>query len=135
MSAVVIYTDGACSGNPGPGGWGAVLIWNGVVKELSGGELYTTNQRMELTAVIKALEALKRPCEVIVRTDSQYLVNTMTQGWKRRANLDLWGRLDELCRVHKISWEWVRGHAGDPYNELADRLARAAIPQKEVGSC
>lgn len=135
MSAVVIYTDGACSGNPGPGGWGAVLIWNGVVRALSGGEPHTTNQRMELTAVIKALEALKRPCEVIVRTDSQYLVNTMTQGWKRRANLDLWGRLDELCRVHKISWEWVRGHAGDPYNELADRLARAAIPQKEVGSC
>lgn len=133
MSAVVIYTDGACSGNPGPGGWGAVLIWNGVVKELSGGELYTTNQRMELTAVIKALEALKRPCEVLVRTDSQYLVGTMTQGWKRRANLDLWERLDELCRVHRVEFEWLRGHAGNEYNERADQLARGAVPREKAG--
>lgn len=133
MSAVVIYTDGACSGNPGPGGWGAVLIWNGVVKELSGGELYTTNQRMELTAVIKALEALKRPCEVLVRTDSQYLVGTMTQGWKRRANLDLWERLDELCRVHRVEFEWLRGHAGNEYNKRADQLARGAVPREKAG--
>lgn len=133
MTPVIVYTDGACSGNPGPGGWGAVLIWNGVVKELSGGELYTTNQRMELTAVIKALEALKRPCEVLVRTDSQYLVGTMTQGWKRRANLDLWGRLDELCRVHRVEFEWLRGHAGNEYNERADQLARGAVPREKAG--
>ncbi len=133
MTPVIVYTDGACSGNPGPGGWGAVLIWNGVVKELSGGELYTTNQRMELTAVIKALEALKRPCEVLVRTDSQYLVGTMTQGWKRRANLDLWERLDELCRVHRVEFEWLRGHAGNEYNERADQLARGAVPREKAG--
>lgn len=127
--AVVIYTDGACSGNPGPGGWGAVLVWNGVVKEISGGELRTTNQRMELTAVIRALESLKRPCEVTVCTDSQYVAGTMTRGWKRKANLDLWTRLDELCRMHTVEFEWVQGHAGNNYNERADRLARAAIPR------
>lgn len=127
MTEVTIYADGACSGNPGPGGWAAILVHpaSGVVRELSGGESSTTNNRMELTAVIRALEALKKPCRVVVRTDSQYLVGTMTRGWKRRANHDLWARLDELCRVHEVSWEWVRGHAGDPYNERADRLARS----------
>ena len=130
MLDVIVYADGACSGNPGPGGWAAILIHpaSGAVKELSGGESSTTNNRMELTAVSEALEALKRPCEVLVKTDSQYLVGTMTQGWKRKANHDLWARLDELCRVHRVSWEWVKGHAGDPYNERADRLARAAVP-------
>lgn len=126
---VVIYTDGACSGNPGPGGWGAVLLHpaTGRAKELSGYEPETTNNRMELTAAVRALEALKRPCKVLVRTDSRYLVGTMTQGWKRKANHDLWDRLDELCRVHQVSWEWVKGHAGDEYNERADQLAREAI--------
>lgn len=127
MNEVVIYTDGACSGNPGPGGWAAVLVWRGVVKEISGSEGLTTNQRMELTAAIKGLEALKRKgCRVVVRTDSQYLAGGMN-GWKRRANRDLWARLDELCQLHEVRFEWIRGHNGHQFNERADYLARLAI--------
>lgn len=127
MDEVVVYTDGACSGNPGPGGWAAVLVWRGVVKEISGGEERTTNQRMELTAAIKGLEALRRKgCRVVVKTDSQYLVGGMN-GWKRWANRDLWARLDELARAHEVRFEWIRGHTGDRLNERADYLARSAI--------
>ncbi len=127
MDKVIIYTDGACSGNPGPGGWGAVLLWQDKVKEISGSEDNTTNQRMEVTAIIKALECLKRPCDVIVYTDSQYVVGVMTQGWKRRANLDLLEKLDRLCQVHRVEFKWVRGHNGNKYNELANKLAQEAI--------
>ena len=138
MSEVIIYTDGGCEPNPGVGGWAAVLAWNGTVKELSGGEPHTTNNRMELTAAIRALEALKRPCKVVLHTDSQYLRNGVTAwmpAWKKRnwtrkggplKNVDLWKRLDELTRKHEVSWKWVRGHAGDPVNERCDTLATAA---------
>jgi ribonuclease HI len=135
--AVVIYTDGACSGNPGPGGWGAILMYNGHRKELSGGEAETTNNRMELLAAISALEALKRASRVELHTDSAYVKNGITQwihGWKRNGwrtadkkpvkNLDLWQRLDEARRHHQIDWRWVKGHAGHPENERADELAR-----------
>lgn len=137
---VEIHTDGACSGNPGPGGWAAILRWRGHEKEISGGEPQTTNNRMELTAAIRALESLKRPMRVRIHTDSQYLqrgIGEWLEGWKRRgwrtadrkpvANRDLWQRLDELCRRHQVEWVWLRGHAGDPLNERADRLAREAI--------
>lgn len=132
---VLVYADGACSGNPGSGGWAALLIHpaSGSEKILTGGEPYTTNQRMELLAVVRALEALKVPCYVVVRTDSQYVVGTMTQGWRRRAHADLWARLDELCRVHEVRFEWVRGHAGDPQNERVDKLARAAAAKQDGG--
>lgn len=134
-SRVVIYTDGACSGNPGPGGWGALLRFNGVEKELSGGESETTNNRMELMAAIRALEALKRACEVDVFTDSQYVQKGITEwiyGWKRKGwknvkNVDLWQELDRLTQMHKVTWHWVRGHNGDVDNERVDVLARNAI--------
>lgn len=138
---VVIFTDGACSGNPGPGGWGALLRYGGREKELSGGERQTTNNRMELTAAIEALRALSRPCRVQLYTDSEYLQKGITEwleGWKRRGwrtaakkpvkNQDLWQMLDELIRVHDVEWRWVRGHAGHAENERVDELARNAIP-------
>lgn len=139
MKKVYIYTDGACSGNPGAGGWGAVLKYRGHVKELSGYEPETTNNRMELTAVISALEALKEPCEAVVTTDSKYVCDGMEKGWARswRANgwkksdkkpalnPDLWERLLELAERHKVSFVWVKGHAGHPENERCDQLAVA----------
>jgi ribonuclease HI len=137
---VVIFTDGACSGNPGPGGWGAILTFNGIEKELKGGEPLTTNNRMELMAAINALEALKRPCAVELHTDSQYVKNGITgwiHGWKRNGwrtadkkpvkNEDLWRRLDEAIQRHRIDWRWVKGHAGHAMNERADALARAGL--------
>ena len=136
-----IFSDGACRGNPGPGGWGVLLRAKGVEKELWGGEADTTNNRMELTAVIRALEALKRPCRVRLYTDSQYVQKGISQWihrWKRSGwrtadkkpvkNEDLWRRLDELAQMHKIEWHWVKGHAGHPENERADRLANKGIP-------
>lgn len=145
-SAVEVWTDGACSGNPGPGGWGAILRYGEREKELSGGEPLTTNNRMELLAAISALEALTRPCTVILHTDSQYLRQGITgwiHGWKRNGwktadrkpvkNDELWKRLDAALGQHKIAWEWVKGHAGDPMNERADALARAGMaPFKPV---
>ena len=138
---VEIFTDGACRGNPGPGGWGAILRYGEVEKELSGGEAQTTNNRMELMAAITGLEALKRPCRVRVYTDSQYVRGGITQwlpGWKARnwrtadkkpvKNVDLWQRLDAAALPHRIEWIWVKGHAGHPENERADALARAAVP-------
>ena len=139
-SRVEIWTDGACSGNPGPGGFGAILRFGGREKEISGGEASTTNNRMELMAAIVALEALKRPCAVDLHTDSQYLRNGVTQwlkGWKARdwktadkqpvKNVDLWRRLEEAAERHEVAWRWVRGHAGDEMNERADALARAGM--------
>src|SRR3954447_22013568 len=140
MADVEIFTDGACSGNPGPGGWGAVLRYGEVEKELSGGETPTTNNRMELMAAIAGLEALKRPCRVRLYTDSQYLRQGITEwlpAWKARGwrtadkkpvkNVDLWQRLEAAAAPHDIEWHWVRGHSGHPENERADALARAAI--------
>ncbi|HYO88634.1 MAG TPA: ribonuclease HI [Candidatus Limnocylindrales bacterium] len=132
---IAIYTDGACSGNPGPGGYGAVLVATDVsgrvVKELevSGGEAETTNNRMELRAAIAGLSALTKASVASVVSDSEYLVNTMTKGWKRKKNLDLWAELDAQTAKHEISWQYVRGHAGHPYNERCDRLAVAEIAQ------
>jgi len=139
---IEIFCDGACSGNPGPGGFGAILRTGSAVKELSGFSRDTTNNRMELTAAITALEALKRPCRVVLTTDSQYLVKGMQEwlaGWIRKGwinskkepvlNRDLWERLDSLARVHTIEWRWVRGHNGHPENERCDELARLAIKQ------
>lgn len=138
---VEIWTDGACSGNPGPGGWGAVLRFGDRAKELSGGEAETTNNRMELRAAIEALNALKRPCEVLLHTDSRYVMDGITdwiRGWKARGwktaakkpvkNADLWQELDSANSRHKVRWHWVKGHAGDAGNERADQLARDAIP-------
>jgi ribonuclease HI len=140
MDEVQIFTDGACSGNPGPGGWGAILRFGDTEKELHGGETSTTNNRMELTAVIRALEALSRPCNVRLVTDSQYVKNGMTQwianwkrnGWRTAArkpvkNSELWRELDKQVGRHEVSWEWVRGHSGHPENERADALARRGI--------
>jgi ribonuclease HI len=137
---VEIFCDGACSGNPGPGGWGAILRCNGREKELSGGAPETTNNRMELTAAIEALAALTRPCQVVLTTDSQYLVKGMTEwlpGWQKRGwlnskkepvlNRDLWERLLALAGQHRIDWRWVRGHNGHAENERCDELARNAI--------
>jgi ribonuclease HI len=137
---VEIWTDGACSGNPGPGGWGAILVLGDREKELSGGEPLTTNNRMELTAAISALEALKRPCSVNLYTDSQYLregISKWLAGWKKRnwltaekkpvKNVDLWQRLEAAAEKHETNWKWVRGHAGDLRNERADELARAGM--------
>ena len=139
MKHVDIYTDGACKGNPGPGGWGAVLVYNGHEKELSGGEPETTNNRMELTAAIEALRALKESCEITLTSDSKYLVDGITKGWAESwrsrgwikgdktpaLNPDLWGALlDELAR-HRVEFVWVKGHAGHPYNERCDELATA----------
>ena len=137
---VEIFTDGACSGNPGPGGWGAILRYRGTEKELKGGESPTTNNRMEMMAAIQALEALKRPMAVVLYTDSRYLHDGITRylpvwkqnGWRTAdkkpvKNTDLWQRLDQAVRAHDITWQWVKGHAGHPENERADALARAAI--------
>ncbi|MEM9541906.1 MAG: ribonuclease HI [Cyanobacteria bacterium P01_E01_bin.42] len=124
---VIVYTDGACSGNPGAGGWGAILKYGEHCKELSGfAREQTTNNRMEMTAVIEALNALKYPCLVYLHTDSQLIVNTMTRNWKRKANQDLWAEIDRLARIHQVEWIWVKGHASDPLNNRVDRLAVAA---------
>jgi ribonuclease HI len=140
MKKVVIHTDGGCHGNPGPGGWGVVLEYNGRKKKLSGGEPMTTNNRMELQAAIEALKALKEPCEVHFHTDSQYVKNGITnwiQSWKRNGwktstkqpvkNDDLWKVLDELVLKHRMHWHWVKGHAGNAGNEKCDELASAEI--------
>lgn len=142
MKNVTIYTDGACSGNPGPGGWGAVLIYGKTEKELSGGEAETTNNRMELRAAIEGLNALKSPCKVALYTDSTYVKQGMEEwvkGWKARGwrtadkkpvkNQDLWEALDEAAARHHISWHWVKGHSGDKYNDRVDALAVAAVPR------
>jgi len=139
--SVTIYTDGACQGNPGPGGWGAILRYGVHERLLSGGEKDTTNNRMELRAALEALRALKEPCEVTLYTDSEYLKRGVTEwlaNWKRRnwrrkggalANVDLWMKLDEEIGRHKIQWHWVKGHAGHELNERVDRLAKEAIPK------
>jgi ribonuclease HI len=139
---VEIWTDGGCKPNPGPGGWAAILRFRGVERELSGAEPATTNNRMELTAAASALEALKRPCDVVLHTDSEYVKNGVTrwhEGWVRRkwrnasgdpvANMELWQRLLAAAKSHRIEWRWVRGHSGDPMNERADQLATAARDQ------
>ncbi|MEE4217966.1 MAG: ribonuclease HI [Xanthomonadales bacterium] len=139
---VVIYTDGACSGNPGPGGWGVVLLYRGHRREISGGEKETTNNRMEMMAVIAALETLRRPCKILLHTDSTYVMKGMTEwlqqwksrGWKTAAkkpvkNVDLWQRLDAAITRHEVHWKWVKGHSGVPENERADELATAAVPR------
>lgn len=146
MSAdtIYIFSDGACKGNPGIGGWGALLVTNGHRKEISGGEPNTTNNRMEMTAVIRALESLKRPSTVEVHTDSQYVQKGISEwmpGWKRRnwrtadgkpvKNQDLWLQLDALSQLHRIEWKWVRGHAGHPENERADALANLGVLQAQ----
>ena len=120
---IVIHTDGACKGNPGPGGWGTVIEQNGNQQKLSGSEPQTTNNRMEMTAVIKGLEAVDPSAKVLISSDSTYVINTMTKGWKRKVNHDLWDQLDRLVKNRDISWRWVRGHSGDRGNELADALA------------
>lgn len=137
MKEVEIFTDGACKGNPGPGGWGAVLRYNGTEKEISGGEAQTTNNKMELSAVIKALELLKEPCSVTLYSDSQYVCNALKLGWAKKwqqnnwmrnkkepaLNPELWEQLLKLCDVHQVQVVWVKGHAGHPENERCDRLA------------
>lgn len=137
MKKVEIYTDGACSGNPGKGGWGAILVYQGKEKEMSGYENPTTNNRMELTAVIEALNTLKEPCEVFLTTDSKYVCDSVTKGWvyswqkngwkkadkKPALNVDLWKKLLPLLQRHQVTWNWVKGHAGHPYNERCDALA------------
>jgi ribonuclease HI len=141
MKNVTLYTDGACSKNPGPGGYGTVLIYDSHRKELSGGYRRTTNNRMEILAAIVGLETLKEPCRVTIFSDSQYLVNAIEKGWARRwqangwmrnrkekaVNPDLWDRLLELCKIHRVQFEWVRGHAGHSENERCDELATAAV--------
>jgi ribonuclease HI len=142
MSEAVIYTDGACSGNPGPGGWGTVLRYGSTEKELHGSDPSTTNNRMELMAAIQALEALKRPVEVTLYTDSRYLLDGITKwvaGWQRNGwvtaakqpvkNVDLWQRLVKAMASHRVTWLWVKGHNGDPGNERADELARLGIAE------
>jgi ribonuclease HI len=137
---VVIYTDGACRGNPGPGGWGVVLRYKGISKELYGGEAQTTNNRMELMAAIQALETLNKACKILLNTDSQYVLKGITEwmpdwkkrGWKTAArkpvkNEDLWRRLDAAIARHDIEWQWVKGHSGEAGNELADKLANLGI--------
>ncbi|MBF8266895.1 MAG: rnhA [Dehalococcoidia bacterium] len=119
-----IYTDGSCQGNPGPGGWGAIVERDGKKRELAGREGDTTNNRMEITAAIRGLEATPDGSEVTIHSDSQYLVNTMTRGWKRNANQDLWAALDTMVKHRRVRWQWVRGHVGHPENERADSLAR-----------
>jgi ribonuclease HI len=146
MKTVEIFTDGACRGNPGPGGWGAVLRFGGAEKELSGGEPATTNNRMELMAAIQALEALKQPVRAVLTTDSEYVMKGITQwlprwqsnGWRTAAkqpvkNADLWQRLLAAMAPHQVEWQWTRGHAGHPENERCDRLARDAIREVTGG--
>ena len=137
MKHIDIYTDGACSGNPGAGGWGAVLVYNGHEKEISGGEADTTNNRMEMMAVIKALQALKEPCEVTLTSDSQYVCNAISKGWAKKwkknnwiksdksqaKNPDLWEEILKLLDIHQVTVNWVRGHNGHSYNERCDKLA------------
>ncbi len=142
MKQVMIFTEGACRGNPGPGGWGAVLRYGSTEKTLSGGEPDTTNNRMELMAAIMALEALTQPCQVVLTTDSRYVMDGITQwmaNWKKRGwktaskqpvkNADLWRRLDAACSKHTIEWQWVKGHSGHPENEKADALANLGIDE------
>jgi len=142
MDQIHIYTDGACKGNPGPGGWGALLVAGDKEKELCGGEANTTNNRMELMAVIEALSALKRPCHVIMHSDSQYVLKGITEwlaGWKAKGwktaskapvkNVDLWQALDAATTQHQIEWRWVKGHSGHPGNERADQLANRGVEQ------
>jgi ribonuclease HI len=144
MAQVEIFTDGACSGNPGPGGWGAILRYGDTVRELSGGEADTTNNRMELTAAIEALNALKRPCDIVLTTDSIYVKDGITSwidGWKKRGwknsqkkpvkNEDLWKALDAARSRHTVEWKWVKGHAGHAENERCDELARLAMPSRK----
>ena len=146
MESVKIYADGACKGNPGPGGWGALLVKGGIEKELFGGESATTNNRMELTAAIRALDALTRACEVDIYTDSQYVQTGLTvwvNNWTRRGgrtaarqpvkNVDLWQQLETAAARHKVSWHWVRGHAGHEGNERADALANRGVEHKLTG--
>jgi ribonuclease HI len=146
MSSVAIWTDGACSGNPGPGGWGVILVAGEHRKELFGGEPDTTNNRMELMAAISALEALKKPCEITLHIDSQYVRQGITQwihGWKKNGwktadkkpvkNAELWQRLEEATKRHRIDWQWVKGHAGDEMNERADELAREGVKAVRAG--
>ena len=139
MKTITLYTDGACSGNPGPGGWGAILEWEGHEKELSGGEISTTNNRMELTGVIRGLEALKEPCIVELYSDSKYVIDALEKGWaagwqkrgwvksdkKPALNPDLWQRLLELCQIHQVRCHWVKGHGENPKNNRCDELAVA----------
>jgi ribonuclease HI len=142
MKHIDLFTDGACSGNPGPGGWGALLRWSGHEKELSGGEAATTNNRMEMTAVIEGLRAIKGRCTVTIHTDSKYVMDGVTkylQNWKARGwktadrkdvkNIDLWQQIDSLLPGHDIRWIWVKGHAGHVENERVDQLARDAVPR------
>jgi len=144
---VTIHTDGACSGNPGPGGWGAILAWKDQEREIKGGERHTTNNRMELMAAISALETLSRPCQVDLYTDSQYLRGGITgwiRQWKRNGwrtadkkpvkNVDLWQRLEAAIERHEVRWHWVRGHAGHDLNERADELARAGLREARDGT-
>ncbi len=146
MSTVAIWTDGACSGNPGPGGWGVILVAGEHRKELFGGEPDTTNNRMELMAAISALEALKKPCDITLHIDSQYVRQGITQwihGWKKNGwktadkkpvkNAELWQRLEQATKRHRIDWQWVKGHAGDPMNERADELAREGVKAARGG--
>lgn len=146
MKQVAIYSDGACSGNPGPGGWGTILVYQGIEKELSGGEQETTNNRMELLAAIMGLELLKEPCAVTLVSDSKYLCDSINQGWvfgweqngwrkkdkKPALNVDLWERMLTQLRRHQVTVEWVKGHQGHPYNERCDRLAVAAYTALKV---
>jgi ribonuclease HI len=145
VKKITIYTDGACKGNPGPGGWGALLEYNGRKKALKGGEPQTTNNRMELTAAISALESLREACEVTLFTDSKYVMHGLTEwlpGWKARGwrtadkkpvkNQDLWERLDTAVQRHQVDWLWVKGHAGDPGNEAADQLANEGIEEMKA---
>ena len=139
MKRVELYTDGACRGNPGPGGWGAILVYHGKEKELSGGEASTTNNRMELMAAIAGMSALREPCEIVLTSDSKYLVDAINKGWlaswKRNGwrkadksavlNVELWQKIDSLLEIHEVSFVWVHGHTGHPYNERCDALATA----------
>ena len=142
-----IFTDGACSGNPGPGGWGAILRWRGTERELWGGEPNTTNNRMEMTAAIRAIEAVKRPVKIRLHTDSTYVKDGITKwiaNWKKKGwrtanrkpvkNMDLWQFLDEAAARHEVEWHWIKGHAGHPENERADELARRGIIDHDGGS-
>lgn len=142
MQKIEIFTDGGCRGNPGPGGWGVLLRYNGHIKELKGAEAHTTNNQMELMAAIQAFEALKRPCKVKITTDSQYVKNGITQwmaGWKKKGwktaanqpvkNQELWQRLDAAIASHEVEWHWVKGHSGHPENERVDTLANEAIDE------